>query len=213
MKTDELIARLAAETAPVPRGALRARLALASLLATAAAIALVLVWLGMRPDIHFAMRKAAFWIKAGYTLCLAACGFALTLRMGRPGAKPGLALAIAPALFAVLAGLAAFELLNAPMPMWRNALMGDSWQVCPLLILAISAPVWLAVVWALRGMAPTLLRAAGASAGLLAGGIGATVYGLHCQEMSAAFVVVWYSLGVAACAALGALLGPPLLRW
>jgi hypothetical protein len=213
MKTDELIARLAADAAPVPRGALRARLALASLIAAAAAIALVLAWLGMRPDFHIAMRKAAFWIKAGYTVCLAACGFALTLRMGRPGARPGMALAIAPALFAVLAALAVFELLRAPMPMWKAALMGDSWRVCPLFIVALSAPVWLAVVWALRGMAPTRLRAAGASAGLLAGGIGATVYGLHCQEMSAAFVVVWYSLGVAVCVGLGALLGPRILRW
>jgi hypothetical protein len=213
MKTDELIARLAADAAPVPRGTLRARLALASLVAAGAAFALVLVWLGMRPDIHFAMRKAAFWIKAAYTLSLAASGFALTLRMGRPGAKPGAALAVAPGLFAALAMLAAFELISAPMPMWKAALMGDSWRVCPLFIMGLSAPVFLAVVWALRGMAPTRLRAAGASAGLLAGGIGATVYGLHCQEMSAAFVVVWYSLGVAACVALGALLGPRLLRW
>jgi hypothetical protein len=213
MKTDELIARLAADAAPVPRGALRARLALASLIAAGVAFALVLVWLGMRPDIHFAMRKAAFWIKAAYTLSLAACGFALTLRMGRPGARPGAALAIAPGLFALLALLAAFELVSAPMPMWKAALMGDSWRVCGPFILALSAPVFVVVVWALRGMAPTRLRAAGASAGLLAGGIGATVYGLHCQEMSAAFVVVWYSLGVAACVALGALFGPRLLRW
>ena len=35
--------------------------------------------------------------KAGYTLALAACGFALTLRMGRPGARPGPALTVAPA--------------------------------------------------------------------------------------------------------------------
>jgi len=47
----------------------------------------------------------------------------------------------------------------------------------------------------------------------LAGGVGASVYGLHCPEMTAAFVVTWYSLGVAACAAVGALLGPRLLRW
>ena len=91
--------------------------------------------------------------------------------------------------------------------------MGDSWRVCPFLILAISAPAYLAVVWALRGMAPTRLRLAGGAAGLLAGGVGATVYGLHCREMSPAFVVTWYSLGVASCVAIGALTGPRLLRW
>jgi hypothetical protein len=213
MKTEELIAALAADARPTAPGGWRGRLALAVVIGAAAAVAVVLVWLGMRPDMHFAMRKAAFWIKAGYTLCLAACGFAMTVRMGRPGATPGPALAIAPVLFAALAALAATELLLAPAGARPGDWLGDSWRVCPFLILAISAPIYLAVVWALRGMAPTRLRLAGASAGLLAGGLGATVYGLHCQEMSAAFVVTWYSLGVVACVVIGALLGPRLLRW
>ncbi len=33
------------------------------------------------------------------------------------------------------------------------------------------------------------------------------------MEMSAAFVVTWYSLGVAGCVTIGALTGPRLLRW
>jgi hypothetical protein len=213
MRTDELIAALAADAQPVPPGALRGRLALASLIATAAAVALVLVVLGLRPDIHFAMRKATFWIKAAYTLALGACGFSLTLRMGRPGAKPGAALVLAPAIFAALAALAAAELLLAPKSARMHDLMGISWQLCPFLIVAISAPVFAATIWALRGMAPIQLRAAGAAAGLLAGGVGASVYGLHCQELSPAFVVVWYSLGVFVCAAIGVFLGPRLLRW
>ena len=213
MRTDELIAALATDASPVSRGALRGRLALASLAATAAAIAFVLIWLGMRPDIHIAMRKAAFWIKAGYTLALAACGFALTLRMGRPGAKLGLAAALAPAVFAALALLAVSELLLA-RPAERAAdMMGVSWQFCPVLVPTFALPVFVGAIWALRGMAPTRLRMAGAAAGLLAGGVGATVYGLHCQEMSPAFVAIWYSLGVAVCVAIGALSGPRLLRW
>lgn len=54
---------------------------------------------------------------------------------------------------------------------------------------------------------------AGFAAGLLAGGVGASVYALACDETGALFVVVWYSLGVLACGEVGALLGPPLLRW
>jgi hypothetical protein len=145
MKTDELIAALAANTKPVAPGALRSRLALACLFATVAAVALVLVWLHMRPDMHIAMRTAAFWIKAGYTLALAACGFALTLRMGRPGARPGPALAVAPAAFAALAALAASELLLTPAGQRQGDWLGSSWRACPFLILAISAPVYLAV--------------------------------------------------------------------
>lgn len=213
MKTDELIAALAADARPVSPGALSGRLALGCLIAATAAVAVVLVWLGMRPDIHIAMRKAAFWIKAGYTASLAACGFVLTLRMGRPGARPGAAMAIAPIAFAGLAALAATELLLTPADHRMHDWLGSSWRACPFLILAISAPAYLAVIWALRGMAPTRLRMAGAAAGLLAGGVGATIYGLHCQEMTVAFVVTWYTLGVAASVGLGALVGPRLLRW
>jgi hypothetical protein len=65
----------------------------------------------------------------------------------------------------------------------------------------------------MRGLGPTNLRAAGAIAGLTSGGVGAAVYALHCPESAAPFIVIWYSLGMAAAGALGALLGPRLLRW
>ena len=64
-----------------------------------------------------------------------------------------------------------------------------------------------------RRLAPTNLRAAGAVAGLAAGAFGATLYGLHCPEVSASFVVTWYSLGIAIPTAIGAIFGPQLLRW
>jgi len=62
-------------------------------------------------------------------------------------------------------------------------------------------------------MAPTRPRLAGAAAGLMAGGIGATVYGLYCQETAAAFTAVWYTFGMLIWAAAGALIGGRLLRW
>ncbi|MFX4982815.1 NrsF family protein, partial [Acinetobacter baumannii] len=34
-----------------------------------------------------------------------------------------------------------------------------------------------------------------------------------CAEATALFVISWYTLGIAASAALGALAGPRLLRW
>jgi hypothetical protein len=43
--------------------------------------------------------------------------------------------------------------------------------------------------------------------------VAATIYGLHCPEHTMAFVAVWYSLGVAAVTALGAILGHWVLRW
>jgi hypothetical protein len=81
------------------------------------------------------------------------------------------------------------------------------------LILLLSAPIYAALVAVLRTLAPIDLARTGAAAGLAAGGLAATLYGLHCPEQGAAFVATWYSLGIAAATAGGALAGRWLLRW
>ena len=52
-----------------------------------------------------------------------------------------------------------------------------------------------------------LTRSAGAAAGLSAGAFAATVYCLHCPEVSAIFVLTWYSFGILLAAGIGSLLG------
>ena len=91
--------------------------------------------------------------------------------------------------------------------------MGQSWQACPLVVAALAAPVLAGLLWALRGLAPTRPRAAGAAAGLLAGALGAAGYALACTEDSTTFIAVWYSAGIAITGGLGAALGPRVLRW
>jgi hypothetical protein len=39
------------------------------------------------------------------------------------------------------------------------------------------------------------------------------VYALHCNEMQAPFLAVWYLLGMLLPAAMGAAIGPRWLRW
>jgi hypothetical protein len=78
---------------------------------------------------------------------------------------------------------------------------------------ALSAPALFAALWALKGLAPTRLALAGAAAGLLSGALGALAYALHCPELAAPFLALWYSLGMLMPAAAGALLGRVLLRW
>ena len=91
--------------------------------------------------------------------------------------------------------------------------MGRSWTRCPRNVLVLALPILAATLWVVRGMAPTRLASAGAAAGLFAGGLAATVYGLHCPEHTMAFIAVWYSLGVGLVVALGATVGPWALRW
>jgi hypothetical protein len=80
-------------------------------------------------------------------------------------------------------------------------------------VLALSLPALGATLLAMRGLAPTRLRAAGTAAGLLAGAVGAIGYALHCPEAALAFVAAWYTAGIALAGALGAALGPLVLRW
>jgi len=91
--------------------------------------------------------------------------------------------------------------------------LGSSWLSCPWNVLALSLPGLGAALWAVRGLAPTRPRAAGFAAGMFAGALGALGYALACQEGSAAFVAVWYTLGIGLTGGLGALLGPRVLRW
>jgi hypothetical protein len=92
-------------------------------------------------------------------------------------------------------------------------LLGHTWRVCPILIALLSTPTFVAMLWAVRGMAPVRPRVTGAAVGLLAGATATVAYCLHCPEMSPAFWSTWYLLGMAIPATIGALIGPRALRW
>jgi hypothetical protein len=213
MKTDDMIAGLAARTTPVRTGLTWRRLALAVLVAAIAAVALLKLGWGMRPDLHQAMRTGPFWMKALYTLTLAAAGLVLVDRTGRPGARTDAGMWLAAGAVGAIAVLTGLELARLPMTDWRGVWMGHSAMRCPLSIVILAAPAFVLALWCVRRMAPTRLASAGAAAGLLAGGVGATVYGLSCNETAAAFTAGWYSLGIAVWAGVGALIGPRVLRW
>lgn len=210
--TDELIDRLASEAKPVARGAL-SRWLLLGLFFGAALAAIGLFAIGLRPDLATAWADPIFWTKFGYTLLLALAGYVAVERLARPGGslrRAGLA-AAAIVLAGALAGIV--QLALAPPEAVRALVLGGTALVCPFYIVALSLPVFAATVLAMRRLAPTNLMLAGAAAGLLAGGTGAWVYAFHCGENGLAFLAIWYTLGIAAVTAIGALLGRYVLRW
>ena len=213
MKTADLISALAADSRAVEPAPVVGLLAAASLLGAIATGLVLTTWLGLRP-LGAAIHTGPFWMKAAYTLALGFAGFLLVSRLARPGSRLGRlpVIALLCAVF-VMVGLSALELSRAPPGAMRPLLMGHTATVCSLRILALSVPVYFAAILALRRFAPTRLAVTGAAAGLLAGGLGASVYGLYCAETAATFVVAWYTLGIAASAALGAVIGTRLLRW
>ncbi|WP_375286074.1 DUF1109 domain-containing protein [Sphingomonas sp.] len=213
MNTDELILRLARDTRPVPRGTVGRRLVLGIALGAVVSAILVLAWLGPREDLGVAVRRASYWIKWGYTLSLSAAALAVTAQLARPdsGRLRGLWLTAIPVVLLAVVGL--MELARTPRSDWLAMWLGQSWMVCPWLVLLFAIPIFGGLLWSFRKLAPTRLRAAGAAAGLTAGAFAASVYCLHCPEVSAIFVLTWYSLGILLATLLGSLLGPRLLRW
>ena len=174
-----------------------------------------MVWafLGFRADLGRAMLSASFWVKWGFTFLTAAVAFALSARLARPESGPGLwPVALAIPLVA-LALFACIEILGAPEAQRRMIWLGQSAFQCFWCIPALSMPFLLGMLWAFRRFAPTRLRLAGFSIGVLAGAAAAAVYALHCDETAPAFVATWYSAGMLLPAVIGAIIGPRVLRW
>ena len=212
MKTDELIARLSDDLAPVPPHYVGRVLATGLGFAFLLSAILMLAAMGLRPDLSAAMAGGAFWMKLAYTLSFAALGLWMVERLGRSDTsarKPALLL-LAPMILLTIVAVVQF---NQPGIDRHHLVMGDSWRVCAIDILTISLPAFVAVFWALRKLAPTRLQLAGAGAGLLAGGVGASVYAFHCVEYTAPFILIWYTSGMAAAALVGALVSRWALRW
>lgn len=213
MKTDDLISMLSTGVAPVDPhvAAKRFRLALAG--GGTLTVMLMAAFLGVNQNLRDAAVLPMFWVKFAFPASLFLLGLLLTARVAIPG-RPWRAVAQSiPLPVVTMFLLAAAVLFNAAPQERLPMVLGDTWPVCAIRIALVSSPLLLATFWAVRGLAPTQLRLAGACAGLLAGGLGSVVYALHCPEMAAPFIAVWYTAGVVLTSGLGALLGPRLLRW
>lgn len=213
MKTDDFISMLASGVAPIDRHALAKRFGVVVLVGLLTATLLVMTILGVRPDLAQVAATPIFWAKIALPLSLMIGALSVVMRLARPGITPGSGkLLIVAAVAAVWAG--ALYVLMAAAPDVRVAIiLGETWRVCALNITLLSIPGFIAVFWALRGLAPTRLRLAGACGGLLAGAMATLAYCLHCPEMEVPFWGTWYLLGMLVPTVMGALLGPRWLRW
>jgi hypothetical protein len=192
MKTDDLIAMLAQGVAPV---------------------ALMLLTFGIRPDLGQAVAMPMFWVKLAFPLAVAVPAVLLTARLAHPGMRMGHAWQALPLPWIVLAAMAIAVLTHAPPDQRLPLVFGQTWLSCAFSIAFVSLPVLIGMLWAVKGLAPTRPTWAGACAGLASAAVGTTVYALHCPEMQAPFVAVWYLLGMLIPAALGAFIGSQWLRW
>jgi hypothetical protein len=211
MKTDDLIDVLAAGAGPAPRAVVARRLAPAIAGSAIVSVALATSLLGLVPD--FAAVGIALWVKLGYAVALAAAAAWWASKLARPASPVALPARAVLLVVVAVALIGVGALLGTPSGERVPYLLGQSWSRCPWAVLGLSLPALAAALVALRGLAPTRLRAAGLAAGMLAGALGAFGYAFACTEQSTAFVALWYSLGIGMSGALGAALGPRVLRW
>lgn len=212
MNTDQLIDMLARDLRAVDPRLERRRLLLALGVGAAFSLGLTLALFGLQPGLEGGIPDAAFLVKAAYGATLASLLFVMASTLVQPGAAmPSWQRLSVP--IGGLAVLAAVELASSPASQWENLLFGASWSRCPLRIAALSLPFLAALVIVARRQAPTRLRRTGAVVGAAAGSAAAIIYALACTETSAVFVLVWYTLGIALATAIGAAIGPRLLRW
>lgn len=213
IRTNDLVASLARNVRAVPSNVVPRRITLGLAGGGVVTMVLIISQLGLRPDLDAAMLGSPFWIKWAYTVSLAGFSILAVIHLARPESHSPRWLRWLAAPVTLLTVLAAIQLAATPAGEWTALWQGQSWRVCTIKVAALSLPIFAGLMLAFRALAPTRLTLTGTVAGLAAGACAATLYGLHCPEVSALFVLVWYSLGILAAAVMGALIGPRLLRW
>jgi hypothetical protein len=210
--TENLIDGLADKLVPMPAKRLERRIAFAMAGGAVVVLSLVIGLVGLRPDLAIATSDADFWVKLIYTGGIAAVALAGARRLARPEVS-GINLAYFAVPVGALALLALFELSAAPVNQRNAFIFGNTWRECPVLITALGLPLLAILLRLFAGFAPRRPRLTGAVVGLAAGATTAMLYSLHCPETAMTFLLLWYSAGIAIIAAIGAIVGPRVLRW
>ncbi|MBR1204437.1 MULTISPECIES: NrsF family protein [unclassified Bradyrhizobium] len=213
MKTDELIAALSNNVEPVDRRLVGRAVAIALGLALVAALGLVFAGLGVRADLTTPRAVTFLFLKLAFALATVGAASVYLTRLARPGGERKISLGLAALPFGAIMLLAAINLGQAPSSHWDRMVMGDQWLECLISVPIIAIVPFAVVIWAVRKAAPTNLVQAGAFGGLVAGGVSAVAYALHCTDDSLPFVALWYGGTIVLCTLAGAALGPRLLRW
>lgn len=214
MKTDELINTLVGDHSAQPRPEpVRRGLVVAIIGGLAISSALFSLTLGLRPDILSALGTWRFDLKLSASLVLAIAAAWVARRLSSPVTMPLSAMRalIVPALL-LLAGVI-YEIVTIPASAWPSRAMGVNGVMCLASIIFLSVLPLTVTIFALRRGAPTSPELTGAVGGLLAGGMGAAVFAMHCTNDSPLFVAIWYTLAIGLMAMIGLLFGRYVLRW
>jgi hypothetical protein len=213
MKTDDLVALLSTNLEPVDRGSVVRMLRVALAAGSIVALGITLVGLGVRSDLMTAHALIFLAVKLAFAAGTVSLALVYLTRLARPGGERRTFSFPVATPFLIIVSLATISLGFTPSSHWDKMIVGDQWLECLLSIPIIAIIPFAISIWAVRRAAPTNLARTGAFAGLIAGGVSAMAYALHCTDDSIPFVAVWYGGTIVLCTLAGATLGPRLLRW
>jgi hypothetical protein len=165
-----------------------------------------------RADIPRAIFTLRFDFKLVFALLVAAAAMLFLRETSRPFAPERWRWTLLLGPMLLLTGVVV-ELWTQPVATWGGLLTGHNAVHCLSLIPALSLPLVVCLLVALRHAAPMKPILAGATAGLAAGGVGSMLYALTCPDDSPLFVATWYSIAIALVTSGTAWVGKRLLRW
>ena len=213
MKTNELISMLSSQVDPVDTREVVRNVQIAILIGAAASLLTVVFVLGVRTDLSARHAQIFLLAKLAFSLSIVVLASRFLVKYIRPGGEFGVrfALTVLPFLAAMI--IAAISLAAAPRSRWETMVFGSYWIECLIAIPTVAIVPFASIMAAGRLAAPTDLFHTGALAGLVAGGVSATAYALHCMDDLLPFIALWYGGTIVLCTVTGAVLGPKLLRW
>lgn len=212
MKTEELIRALAADETSWSMP-LAPALLLGLLPGIALSALFYAVVLGPRPHLMALITEPRILFKIVFPGVLALCAAPALLRLMRPGAHLRAFALLLGFLALVLAAAVVIELIVVPPVEWERYWIGHNAAICVTVIPIMAFGPLIAALIVLKRGAPTNPTLAGACAGLLAAGIGASLYATHCPDDSPLFVACWYGLATVIVVTIGGIIGSRWLRW
>jgi hypothetical protein len=213
MKTEQLIDLLSTNLEPVDTQKVVRSLWIAIVAGLVLASLTCIVTLGIRQDLSNPGVLGFLFAKIGFAAAVTILGWSLLAKHTRPGGENHSRIFLTGVPFIALVALATVNLILVPASHWGQLVTGERLLQCLLSIPVMAIVPFAVIVWAVRNAAPTNLLRTGALTGLVAGGIGAIAYALHCPNDSLPFIAFWYGGAIVFCALAGAVLGPRLLRW
>jgi len=213
MTTNQLIDLLVADLKPVDERRTLHAVIVALVIGLAAALGVMSLIFASPPELLDGKNLVFLLVKLVFASAVVATTAVFLPQLARPGIKMRRTPALILMPFAAFAAAAAVELASVHSSAWAAMIVEKDSLTCLPAVLLLAILPFTALMWGLRAGAPTDRIMAGAIAGLAAGGLGAFACAFPCTEQSLPSIALWYGFPVGVCAAVGAKLGPSLLRW